>query len=101
MSKKYYLDGHNVVETDDIRKWAHSFEGTNRVVAKTELEGAEVSTVFLGIDHQFEEGGPPLLFETMVFGGPHDQEQERYSTWEEAEAGHARMVEHVKGETKP
>jgi hypothetical protein len=52
-----------------------------------------VSTVFLGIDHAWE--GPPLLFETMVFGGPLDEEMERYSTWEEAERGHAVMARRV------
>jgi hypothetical protein len=46
-----------------------------------------VSTVFLGLDHSFGEG-PPQLFETMIFGGEHDEYQERYSTWDEAEAGH-------------
>jgi hypothetical protein len=46
-----------------------------------------VSTVFLGIDHNFGNG-PPLLFETMVFGGEYDGYCKRYSTWEEAEGGH-------------
>ena len=53
-----------------------------------------VSTVFLGIDHNFGEG-KPLLFETMVFGGKLDEETERYSTWEEAVEGHNHMVEKV------
>lgn len=51
-----------------------------------------VSTVFLGLDHRFGEG-PPLVFETMVFGGPLDQDVDRYTTWEEAEAGHAVLVD--------
>jgi hypothetical protein len=34
----------------------------------------------------------------MVFGGPNDEEQERYSTEEEAKAGHAAMVERCGGE---
>jgi hypothetical protein len=29
-----------------------------------------------------------MWFETMVFGGPHDREMERYETWEEAKLGH-------------
>lgn len=60
-------------------------------VGFTRLPGAEVSTVFLGLDHQFGEG-PPVLFETMIFGGPLDQEQWRYHTWEEAVAGHRAAV---------
>ena len=54
-----------------------------------------VSTVFLGIDHQHDDG-PPHLFETLVFGGPMDDAMERYSTWADAEAGHVAMVERVR-----
>jgi hypothetical protein len=53
-----------------------------------------VSTVFLGLDHNFGEGGAPLLFETMVFGLP-GEDCRRYSTWAEAEEGHARIVAQV------
>ncbi len=31
----------------------------------------------------------------MVFGGKFNQIQERYSTWDEAEAGHKKMVERL------
>jgi len=57
-----------------------------------------VSTVFLGLDHNLghRDMGDPLLFETMVFGGPNDQLQERYHTWDEAEIGHAKILEHEK-----
>lgn len=56
-----------------------------------------VFTVFLGLDHQFFYKGPQHLFETVVFGGKLDGEIERYSTWEEAEKGHKRWAEKVKG----
>lgn len=50
-----------------------------------------VSTVWLGLNHQYGDG-PPLIFETMIFGGENDGEQWRYATEEEAEAGHAAAV---------
>ena len=51
-----------------------------------------VSTVFLGLNHQFGDG-PPLIFETMIFSpGPLDQECWRYSTESEALVGHAAAV---------
>jgi hypothetical protein len=53
-----------------------------------------VSTVFLVMNHN-HFGGPPILFETMVFGGPMDQEQRRCSTWAEAEAQHWEVVENA------
>lgn len=73
--------------------WAAWFEKADRTVCKSSNpdKTIDVSTVFLGLDHRFGEG-PPLLFETMVFGGPLDQECERYTTWDEAIAGHEVMV---------
>ena len=62
---------------------------------KTKVGNIEISTVFLGLDHSFG-GKKPLLFETMIFGGKLDQEQERYTTWEQAEKGHKGMVNKVK-----
>jgi len=67
----------------------------NRVVEKTKVGDVEVSTVFIGLDHGWGEG-PPILFETMIFGGKHDQFQERYPTWDEAVAGHEAAVRMVK-----
>jgi hypothetical protein len=90
----YVLDGqHNAVPVSDVLTWAQFFENfENRRVARAEISGeVSVSTVFLGMDHNWM-GGPPLLFETMVFGGPDDNWQERYSTWDEATAGHNAVV---------
>jgi len=64
------------------------------VVVLSDGKKVEVSTVHLVIDHNFGEG-PPLIFETMVFGGAFDEEQERYSTEEEAAEGHARWLARV------
>ena len=68
----------------------------DRVVAKDQCGNAKVSTVFLGVDYDFT-GKKPLLFETMVFGGPYDGEEQRYSTWEEAEEGHKKVVSRLRG----
>jgi hypothetical protein len=78
-------------------KWAKWFGNANRLVASETIGKSRVSTVFLGLDHRFGEG-KPLLFETMVFGGDGDGAQDRCTTWEEAEAMHARMVDRVKNE---
>lgn len=64
-------------------------------VGWTEIRCIEVSTVFLGMDHGWGDG-PPILFETMVFGGPWDSDCERYCTWVEAEAGHAATVAKIR-----
>ena len=64
----------------------------------------EVSTVFLGIDHAFM-GGPPQLFETMIFrkgkaGEADGQEQWRWHTWEEAETAHWALCDILKDPNK-
>jgi hypothetical protein len=97
MSDHYILEGHKAVPAD-LMQWAEFFENTaGRTVALTMVGKVRVSTVFLGIDHSFGSGRGPLLFETMIFGGKHDQYQERYVTWEEAEAGHAEAVKLAEG----
>lgn len=94
MSDLYILDGKTPVRATSVEAWARWFETVERHVADLRDGDIRVSTVFLGIDHPFP-GGPPLLFETMVFGGPLDGELERCSTWEEAEQMHHDMVTRV------
>ena len=87
-----------ITPATDVLVWARWFEtaGESRIVAKTNLPNdVRVSTVFLGLDHRFSLVGPPILFETMVFGGKFDGDMERYTTWAAAEKGHKRMVERV------
>ena len=60
---------------------------------RTEIKKILISTVFLGFDHGY--GERVLLFETLVFRGPLNNEMERYTTWEEAERGHADMIARV------
>ncbi len=90
----YILDGHKVVATEDFLEWGNWFRKADRHVGDETRDGVRVSTVFLSLNHSSGEG-PPLLFETMVFGGEHDGDMDRYSTWEEAEQGHKRMCEIV------
>ncbi len=95
MGKHYILDGHEPIDVD-LMTWAQWFEHADRQVAHTEFPGGRVSTVFLGLDHSFGSG-PPLLFETMIFGGPEDGYCDRYTTWAEAEVGHAKAVSQALG----
>ena len=92
---KYILKGKKVVPEYDLMKWGKWFETAERHVADTKIGKVRVSTVFLGLDHNWGMG-KPILFEMMVFGGKHDQYQERYHTWEEAERGHQKALKMVK-----
>lgn len=90
---------HTICVFDDVIEWGRWWEVTeNRRVAETELfDGRWISTVFLGIDHQWHSSGPPILFETMVFPSKDREDRneehcERYATWDEAYTGHWRIV---------
>jgi len=70
----------------------------DRRVAQTEVGPMHISTVFLVLDHSWssDPDALPILFETMIFGDNEDEYQEQYSTWDEAEKGHARAVEYAR-----
>lgn len=56
-----------------------------------------ISTVWLGINHQFWPDAPPLIFETMIFRDNDkrdelDLEMQRYTYEYEAIKGHEEMV---------
>lgn len=56
-----------------------------------------VSTVWLALDqgviyHAQNPEMPPVLFETMIFGGRHDLDRERWCTEDAARIGHAETV---------
>lgn len=80
----WILDGIEPIEVD-LMTWARWYGDADRHIAFDHLEPWRVSTVFLGLDHNFGGEGPPLLFETMVFGeGWGDLWCERTSTYEQA-----------------
>lgn len=88
----YRLNGETLETFRNVSEWVEWFEHADHCVNKTIVDDYEVSTIFLGIDHNYFSTGPPLLFETMVFGGPLDRYQRRYTTYEEALKGHDETV---------
>ncbi len=116
----YILKGTKIVKEPDLIKWARWFEKGNRVikqeaimpgkaieasvkqeviipVKEAEKNTCRLSTVFLGIDHNYIRKGKPILFETMVFNGKLDGEMERYTTYNAALKGHERMKQRILG----
>lgn len=105
----YVLDVDNQAVRVTVEVWAAWFEHVeNRIVAKTEaLPGVVVSTVFLGLDHAFN-GGPPVLWETLVFDDYEEGNMMwRYTSHAAAMQGHDDACELVRAmvaqraDTKP
>jgi hypothetical protein len=101
-------DGNPVLEPN-LFKWAfwleYSHRSTgkdNRIVQQDTIDGVRVSTVFLGLDHNYRNIGKarpykPILWETMIFCGEHDGYCRRYSSRKAAVAGHMAAIRLVKG----
>ena len=108
-SLHYKLDSENRPVVCSMTEWAIWWETTERHVADTHTQLMRISTVFLGLDYNFSDRGPPILFETMVFDRyPHmaevfgemrevfeDYETHRYATWDDALASHKAIVKRI------
>ena len=107
MHSLYVLRGHEPVKEPDLLAWGKWMEsGENRVVQQETIGEYFISTVFLGLDHNWQwwtlrqalatdeteptERPQPILFETMVFHKKRDDidYQMRCATWDEAVQQH-------------
>ena len=91
-----------------MEEWITWFEVMEyrRVALDVLDDGTRISTVWMGLDHQYGDG-PPLIFETMVFSKHQEpmvlggrvrlyREEEgcwRYTTEQEAIDGHKKVVQ--------
>ena len=98
--KHYILDENNNAVEVDLFTWARMLEHPdNRIVALTQINSeVYVSTVFIGIDHRWPgfPPGPPILFETLIFGGPLNHEGARYCSHDDALTGHKMCVKRAR-----
>lgn len=113
----YVLDdaGEPVREPDTI-KWGRWLEAAHKEGRKhlgdDTVGPYRVSTVFLGLDYDLGGPGPPVLWETMIFGLPEKETflgrrfhkelgQQRYASKADALAGHARAVKYAASLPQP
>lgn len=86
--QKYVLDDEGEPKPADLHAWAQFVEHGDRTLEATKVSDdpeVVVSTVFLGLSIYH-------MWETMIFGGPHDGYQTRHATRAQAALGHARAV---------
>jgi hypothetical protein len=97
----YVLDDEGEAQrVPDLFTWAawDAETARDRVLVQTRIGRRQagppvvVSTVFLGVDYRHWGDGPPVLWETMIFGGPFEGYQQRYTAPLDALRGHAFAV---------
>lgn len=119
---RYILRGKIPVPCEDLMTWARWIEDCEdeRIVKQEDIGPYWISTVFMGLDHNFLDIGLPRLFETMIFRNPTDEDRRewtargwksncpphvpvddapvsRTATWELALEQHAEAVAWAKG----
>jgi hypothetical protein len=93
---KWTLVDREPVPCEDFEAWTvWMMRDANRRVGWTEVDGVEISTVFLGVGLTFGDA-PPRLFETCVFTDAGSDQTDRYVSWDEAVAGHAAVVARIR-----
>jgi hypothetical protein len=94
--KHWILDDEGRPVAVDLLTWAKWLGTAKRIITQETIGQNWISTIFLGIDHNFGLIGPPILWETMTFGAKLDQEYFRCAgSKEQAEAMHEEMVKAV------
>ena len=91
----YILDENNKPKKATLSECGDWMNDPRRIVKQDNYWPWFVSTVFLGIDHKMGDENEPVLFETMVFragSGMSGIKQRRYTSYEDAQAGHQDMV---------
>lgn len=92
-----YFDWHE--KKPDSSGWYIKKTGVGfQLLRDTPVDGVEVSTVYLGMDHNWM-GGSPVLWETMVFSAGWDGDFcERFSSQEEARRRHVEVCRLIASE---
>jgi hypothetical protein len=97
VSDYYNRDGQAITAEEWMKLSARSY----RRVASTDLpDGRWLSTVWLGIDHNYGVGRP-LIFETMLFPSPDDLDEQGCWRWHDemtAIVEHARIAASIIGQ---
>ena len=89
MPNYYDRDGKEI----NIHIWHSLFSDQKyQTIEKTVVNKLFVSTIWLGLDHNYLGKGDPLIFETCVFAEEQSQIVGRYSTEEQAIEGHRKAV---------
>lgn len=61
----------------------------------------EVSSVWLGVDHNWNPDGPPHIWETMIFGGDYSEYCWRYPSRQVCLDDHERIVQSLRANGDP
>jgi hypothetical protein len=99
---RYYIpDADGEPQPCDVLTWGAWFETHDKHVAHDVVGDARISTRFFGVDLRLLGGidnGRPVLWETMIFGGPYHLHGYRFTSERAALEKHAALVAQLRAE---
>lgn len=106
MSRPHYYDraGQPLGDGDfaaDTIEWGQLRDDESYMrIGMDTVDNVVVTTVWQGINLALG-ADPPRIFETRIFGGPHDLEGMFYTTEDEARQGHSQTVDDINNGRAP
>ncbi|WP_375469558.1 hypothetical protein [uncultured Nostoc sp.] len=97
----YKLEGKTPVAVEshiDWNLWIARATFAELTVMYNEFNDCLISTRFVGIDlnpGSWNSNSQPMVFETLVMGGPLDGKRGFYPTWDEAIQGHLKICTQI------
>jgi hypothetical protein len=89
----YRLNGRTPVKCENAGEILGTMMGgVAKKIRETKLGYTTVETVFSAMPLGLSENGSPLLFSTLVAGGPLSGESKRYAIYDDADFGHSEIV---------
>ena len=98
MANYYKLEGQTPIAVESFMEWSLWLMSAQTTVMINEVKNSIVSTRFVGIDlnpGSCNSESKPMVFETLVMGGPLDGKRNFYPTWDEAIQGHLKIASQV------
>jgi hypothetical protein len=97
LSKNYFDRDGNQITVEEFEKKRSDIDYQRVGLFETLANGEKISvaTVWLGMNMGFVPNDPPVIFETIVFGGRNNGMMRRYATELEALVGHNEVVDIV------
>ncbi len=100
MKQNFWRLSHTGPVPCSAEEWEKHNADMSRRIGHDVIARVMISTIFMGINTQADEDGPPLLYETLIFDPATGRREESYATATQAREGHRRWVEHFRAQSR-
>lgn len=96
----FYIFKQGEIIPATVLEWAQWFETDERIIFLTEVDGVQISTIFLGysIEHSTSRSEAKPQFETLISGADYSLKI-LTTSFEEASNEHNQAIAYIKGNT--